>query len=100
VADFEDAMAALLDIIASYRGEPKGGTVELNADLDPDHKPVESMQVLAKMRVQGDLSRATLFAEAQRRGMVSPEVEWEDEQARIATEAPEPEPVQSVGVTP
>jgi hypothetical protein len=52
------------------------------------------MQVLSKMRAQGDLSRATLFAEAQRRGMVSPEIEWEDEQGRIATEAPEPEPAQ------
>jgi len=94
VQDFQDAVAVLFDIIATYRGEESGGTVEMNADLDPDHKPVESMQVLSKMRAQGDLSRATLFAEAQRRGMVSPEIEWEDEQGRIATEAPEPEPVQ------
>lgn len=98
VRDFRDAMNALLDIIASYRGEESGGTVEINADLDPDSVPNETMTVLGKMVATGGLSRQTQFAEAQRRGLVSSELTWEDEQARIETEGPsEPEPAQ---VTP
>lgn len=92
VQDFADSMAALLDVIAGYRDDETGGKVKLHADLDPDSAPVESMQVLSKMRAQGDLSRATLFAEAQRRGLVSSETTWDDEQERIAMEGPEPEP--------
>jgi hypothetical protein len=86
-------MNALLDMIASYRGEESGGTVEINADLDPDSVPNETMTVLGKMVATGGLSRQTQFAEAQRRGLVSSELTWEDEQTRIDTDGPsEPEP--------
>jgi len=86
VRDFRDSMTALLDIIASYRGEAKGGKVEIYADLDPDSVPNETMTVLAKMQAQGSLSRATLFSEAKRRGLVSAEQSWEDEQQLITLE--------------
>lgn len=90
VEDLEDALEQLLYVIGLYRNEPTGGSVEVKADLDPDTAPIESMGVIAKMVATGGLSRATQFAEAQRRGIVSPEVKWEDEQSRIGTEGPEP----------
>lgn len=92
VQDFRDSMAALLDIIASYRGDEKGGTVTIHADLDPDTVPTETMQVLAKMQMQGALSRSRLFAEAQRRGLVSSEATWEEEQELITLEGGSAEP--------
>lgn len=88
VEDLEDALEQVLYVIGLYRNEPKGGSVEVKADLDPDTAPIESMGVIGKMVATGGLSRATQFAEAQRRGIVSPEIDWEDEQARIETEGP------------
>lgn len=90
VQDFGDSMAALLDIIASYRGEPKGGRVEIHADLDPDSVPNETAQVLLKAQAQGMISPQTLFHELQRRGLVSGDVNWDEEQQRITLQQPEP----------
>lgn len=88
VEDLEDALEQLLYVIGLYRNETTGGSVEVKADLDPDTAPIESMGVIAKMVATGGLSPATQFAEAQRRGIVSPEIDWEDEQARIETSGP------------
>ena len=88
VEDLQDALNQLLYVIGLYRGEPTGGSVEVKADLDPDGSPIESMGVIGKMVASGGLSKATQFAEAQRRGIVSPELGWEDEQARVQTEGP------------
>ncbi len=41
------------------------------------------MQILLQMASAGKLSDATLFAEAQRRGLVSDDLSWEQEQGRI-----------------
>lgn len=82
--NLEDTLDHILDLVAAWRGEASGGTVTVQPNLDPDWAPAESMGVLLNMRNAGALSDATLFREAQRRGMVSDEVEWEDEQARIA----------------
>lgn len=101
VRDFSDAMAALLDVIASYRGDAKGGNVTIHADLDPDTTPNESMQVLTKMVTARALSPRGLFEEGKRRGLISSEREWDDEQELIALDTPEPvtEPQrQAVGV--
>lgn len=95
VEDLEDALEQLLYVIGLYRGEKSGGSVEVKADLDPDTAPIESMGVIAKMVATGGLSPATQFSEAQRRGIVSPEIDWEDEQARIQTSGPKPGAEQS-----
>ena len=88
VEDLEDALEQVLYVIGLYRNEPTGGSVEVKADLDPDTAPIESMGVIGKMVATGGLSRATQFAEAQRRGIVSPELDWDDEQGRIETDGP------------
>jgi len=88
VEDLEDALEQLLYVIGLYRNETTGGSVEVKADLDPDTAPIESMGVIGKMVATGGLSRATQFAEAQRRGIVSPELDWEEEQTRIETDGP------------
>lgn len=86
VQDLEDALEQLLYVIGLYRGEASGGNIEVKANLDPDTAPIESMGVIGKMVATGGLSAATQFAEAQRRGILSPELDWEDEQARIGTQ--------------
>lgn len=79
----EDALDEVLDMIALWRRENDGGSIKVQPNLDPDWAPAESMGVLINMRNAGALSDATLFAEAQRRGLIRDDIEWEDEQARV-----------------
>lgn len=92
VMDFEDALALLLDTVAAWRGESVGGKVKCQPNLDPDFQPAESMGVLTGMVSVSALSRQTLFAEAQRRGMIDEAAEWEAEQVRIQEEGGAPAP--------
>ena len=51
---------------------------------------LEDMEVagLMKARSLGLLSAETVFAEMQRRGLISDDIEWNDEQARLLAEGP------------
>jgi len=80
----EDALDIVLAWLALWMGlGDDGGNVELHPNLDPDFAPTDSMQILLQMASAGKLSDATLFAEAQRRGLVSDDLSWEQEQGRI-----------------
>jgi hypothetical protein len=85
VRDLEDAIAAILDLCAAYRGEATGGRVRLAPDLSAD-LGAESMQTLVQMHARGAISSQTLFAEAQRRGLIDGTLKWEVEQARIGSD--------------
>jgi len=84
--DFEDTVHDLLDLIAEWRGEASGGTVQAQPNLDVDPSPADTMAVLLNLRNAGALSDATLFAEAKRRNLVADDVDWEIEQERIAVQ--------------
>lgn len=83
---FEDTLNDLLDLLAEWRGEDDGGTVQAQPNLDVDPSPNESMNVLLALRNGGALSDSTLFAETKRRGLVAEDVDWEDERERIAAQ--------------
>lgn len=83
---FQDTVNDLLDLIAEWRGEESGGTVQAQPNLDVDPSPNESMNVLLALRNGGALSDSTLFAETKRRGLVAEDVDWEDERERIAAQ--------------
>ena len=85
VRDLEDAIAAILDLIAAYRGEATGGRVTLAPDLSADLGS-ESMATLVQMHARGAISSETLFRESQRRGLVDGSLDWEVEQARIGSD--------------
>jgi hypothetical protein len=79
----EDTLAELLDVIASFRGESKGGTVKVQANLDPDMDPDSTMTTLMSMESASMLSRQTVFERAQDLGLIAEDLKWEDEQERI-----------------
>lgn len=82
--ELEDALDIVLDWFARWLNlGDTGGNVEVHANLDPDFAPTETMQILLQMANSGKLSDASLFAEAQRRGLVSDDLSWEMEQARL-----------------
>lgn len=82
----QDTLIDLLDLIAEYRGADRGGTLQLRPNLDPDPSPADTLTALINLRNAGTLSDQTLFGEAQRRGLVASDIEWEDEAERISAQ--------------
>jgi hypothetical protein len=74
--------------MADYRGLGDGGTVEMRGNFDVDYMPEVSLPTLVAMANAGMLSKETLFAEMQRRGVISDEYEWTKELAKIEGQGP------------
>lgn len=78
-----DTLAQVLDVIASFRNEPKGGTVKLQPNLDPEEDPTSVMANLSTLEDRSVISRQTMFERAQDVGVLPEDLKWEDEQQRI-----------------
>jgi hypothetical protein len=85
---FADCLAQLLQLMADYRGLGDGGTVEMRGNFDVDYMPEVSLPTLVAMANAGMLSKETLFAEMQRRGVISDEYDWTQELAKIEAQGP------------
>ncbi|WP_445572093.1 DUF4055 domain-containing protein [Pseudomonas sp. E102] len=85
---FADCLAQLLQFMADYRGLGDGGTVEMRGNFDVDYMPEVSLPTLVAMANAGMLSKETLFAEMQRRGVISDEYDWTQELAKIEAQGP------------
>jgi hypothetical protein len=87
-SQFADCLAQMLQIMADYLGLPDGGMVEMRGNFDNDFAPEVSLPALVSMASSGKLSDETLFAEMQRRGVISDEYNWDDERERIEQQGP------------
>lgn len=85
---FADCLAQLLQLIADYLGIPDGGSVEMRGNFSIDYAPELSLPQLLAMANAGKLSDGTLFAEFQRRGVISDEYAWDDERERLEAQGP------------
>ena len=80
---FEDCMDQCLQYMADWVGEAEGGSVSLFTDFGAATLGEASAELLLKANQSGKLSDETMFDEWKRRGIISPENEWNDEQERI-----------------
>jgi hypothetical protein len=94
--DVEDAIDGALQLTAEWIGEKAGGHVQIFKDFGVATLAEASLELLRDMNVDGTLSDETLFNEAQRRGVISPERKWDDEKERIKQNAEKPG---TVGIT-
>ncbi|MFB6402888.1 DUF4055 domain-containing protein [Pseudomonas putida] len=85
---FADCIAQLLQILADYGSLGDGGRVEMRGNFDSDFAPEVSLPNLISMANSGKLSDETLYSEMQRRGVISDELDWSDELARIQEQGP------------
>ncbi|WP_313242906.1 DUF4055 domain-containing protein [Stutzerimonas nitrititolerans] len=85
---FADALAQMLQVMSDYLGLGDGGMVEMRGNFDQDWAPEVSVPQLLQMANSGKLSDETLFAEMQRRGIISDEYDWPDELERIQNQGP------------
>ena len=79
----EDAIDQVLQLMAEYRGTDLGGHVDVNDDFDALDDQSMSAESIIKLVVAGVISEATAFNECKRRGLISNELEWAEEQERI-----------------
>ena len=80
---FEDGLDQCLEYMADWVGEAEGGSVSLFTDFGAATLGEASAEFLLKANQSGKLSDETMFDEWKRRGIISPENEWNDEQERI-----------------
>lgn len=85
---FADCLAQLLQHMADYAQLDEGGHVEMRGNFEQDFAPEVSLPFLLNMATTGKLSDETLFNEAQRRGVISDELNWGDERERIGDQGP------------
>lgn len=86
--DLEDAIDAALQFTALWVNETEGGHVTVFKDFGAGTLAEASADILQKMNMAGSLSDETLFEEMQRRGMIRPDLKWEDEETRIGKPRP------------
>ncbi|CBJ38323.1 conserved protein of unknown function [Ralstonia solanacearum CMR15] len=90
VQGLEDSLDSALQLAAEWVGEAEGGHVQIFQDFGVASLAEASLELLRDMNVDGTLSDETLFNETQRRGVVSPELDWPAEQERIKLNRPKP----------
>lgn len=88
VEDFEDSLDQCLQFMAMWVNEPDGGHVTLFKDFGAANLAEASAELLLKSNQAGKLSDETYFGELKRRGIVTPDATWEDEQEKIAEQGP------------
>ena len=87
-ATTEDAIDDALSIMAEFGQLDQGGKATLFKDFGAATLAEASAQLLVGMNSSGSLSGETLVAELKRRGILSADVTWEEEQDRLASEGP------------
>lgn len=87
-SDLEDCADQALQFMAEFVKETKGGHVTIFKDFGAATLAEASAELLLKMAQAGKLSDETLFNETKRRGIVSPDADWDEEKDRIDEQGP------------
>lgn len=86
--NIEDAADQALQFMADWVGDPEGGHCTIYKDFGAATLAEASAELLFKSTMSGKLSGESYFRELQRRGIISPDLTWEEELDRIAAEGP------------
>lgn len=88
VESFESSMNRCLQFMADWVGESDGGSVELFKDFGAASLTDASAQILLAAANANKISDATLIEEYKRRGILSYEINADDEKDRISLQGP------------
>lgn len=84
----QDALNLALDYAARWVNLESAGAVTLFTDFGFMTLAQATAELVKDMASAGQISNETAFREQQRRGILSPDMEWEDEQARLESQGP------------
>lgn len=88
VENMEDGLDQCLQFAADWVKEPQGGSVQIFKDFGAATLAEASAQLLLQANQAGKISDETFFGELQRRGIVAPDVTFDDERERIEGQGP------------
>lgn len=88
--DLEDSLDMAIQFLADWVKEPVGGNVTVFKEFGATNMDAASAELLLKSNQAGKLSDETLLSEYQRRGILSPDVNYLDEKERIESQGPAP----------
>lgn len=91
----EDSINQCLQFMADWVGESTGGSVDLFKDFGAASLTDASAQLLLTMSTSGKLSDMTLISELKRRGILSPDLDFEAEKELLEQQGP---PLGTVGL--
>ena len=86
--NFEDAIDQALHLMAQFAGTGQGGSVQLFSDYGAATLSDASASLIKELNGAGLLSKGTTIEELKRRGVLSAEVDAEEEAAKVAEEGP------------
>lgn len=86
--NIEDSGDQALQFMADFIGEPEGGHITIWKDFGAASLAEAGAELLFKSVSAGYVSGESYFLELQRRGILSPDLEWDEEVARIAQQGP------------
>lgn len=84
----EDALDQILQHFAELSGLDEGGHVQVSGNFETDFIPEVSIPALIQLSLASKISDQTLFSELQRRNVVSQDLDWSEESAKIADQGP------------
>lgn len=85
---FEDALDQALQFMADWVGEATGGSIDLFKDYGAGSMSDASAQLLLQANQFGKISDETLVSEYKRRGILAPDLDFDEEAERIAAQGP------------
>jgi hypothetical protein len=85
---FEDSLDMALDFMAQFARLPSGGNVSLFKDYGAATLSDASAQLVQTLQQGGLLSRVTALKELQRRGVLSPDIDVDEELAAAEADGP------------
>lgn len=88
VENMEDALDECLQFTAEYLGLAEGGHVSLFKDFNVATLTDASAQLVVAMRGQGLITKGTALREMQRRGVISPDIDIDQEIQEAEDEGP------------
>lgn len=87
--NLQDALNAALDYLVRYQPSAgAAGSVTVYTDFDDVPEAQVAVGDLSQLAQAEIISRQTAFEEAKRRNVISPSLNWEEEQQRIAEQGP------------
>jgi hypothetical protein len=88
VEAFEDALDQALAFVAQFARLPSGGNVSLFKDFGAATLSDASATLVKDLQMSGLLSKATALKELQRRGVISPDIDVDEELDAAAADGP------------
>jgi hypothetical protein len=86
--NLKDALERAFAITAKWLGENQEAEVQVDTDFDVGLNDDKDRDTLVAMRAARDISQRTLWSEMQRRAVLSPDFEAEDEEQALLDELP------------